>query len=183
MEQTLFDGRTIDVDASHFTCPFALSDETELEKLSQFRLLTSASFTGIDLTDVGLEIVCRITTLENLCLQGTRITNDGIKLLRNLTGLRHLRLKDSYQLNNQCIEHLLLLENLVDLAVHEAALPQTCPATGAKLNFQSLWFANTAVQEKQPLTAAEAAKKKPTSIKGGGPTRFEKTSSLFRQSL
>ena len=121
MTQILIDGQSVDPDAKHFTCPYTISDQSELAKLSQLPL-SSASFADANLTDVGLEFVCRIATLENLDLQGTQITNDGVSLLRNLTNLRHLRIKDNLQLDNSCVHDLIELPNLIDLQIHETSI-------------------------------------------------------------
>jgi len=124
MKQILVDGQHVDTDAQHFTCRYMISDQSELAKLSQLRLLKSASFADADLTDIGLGSICKVSTLENLNLQGTQISNDGIRLLRSLPNLRYLRIKDNLQLNNDCVQHLARLTNLVDLAIHETSIDQ-----------------------------------------------------------
>ena len=121
MTQILIDGQSVDPDAKHFTRPYTISDQSELAKLSQLPL-SSASFADANLTDVGLEIVSRITTLENLNLQGTQITNNGVSLLRNLTNLRYLRIKDNPQLDSRCVHHLIEIPNLTNLQIHETSI-------------------------------------------------------------
>jgi hypothetical protein len=96
----------------------------ELRKLSQFPYLRSASFGGTNLDDVGLEHVSCVPTLENLDLQDTRITNDGLACLAGLPRLQHLRLKENAQLTNACIPQLLRLGGLVDLQIQETSIDQ-----------------------------------------------------------
>jgi hypothetical protein len=96
----------------------------ELKKLAVCPNLKFADFHGTNLDDVGLEHVSQVATLENLDLQDTKITNDGLAYLARLPRLRHLRLKENRQLTNECVPHLLRLESLTDLQIHETSIDQ-----------------------------------------------------------
>ena len=101
-----------------------IENMAELEKLRSFPALQSASFSGTNLDDAGLELVSRVETLENLDLQETQITNDGLVCLENLPRLQYLRLKGNTQLDNGCVSRLLRLVGLVDLGIHETAIDE-----------------------------------------------------------
>ena len=101
-----------------------ISRMDDLKKLAICPNLKSANFCGTDLDDVGLEHVSLVVTLESLDLQDTKITNDGLAHLARLPRLRYLRLKENRQLTNQCVSHLLRLENLTDLQIHETSIDQ-----------------------------------------------------------
>ena len=85
-------------DLTHFSFPWPhreINDMSELGKLALFPDLTSASFTDTNLDDRGMYYLCMSKGIENLCLQGTAITNRGIQYLAELPRLKHLRLKNS----------------------------------------------------------------------------------------
>jgi hypothetical protein len=63
-----------------------------------------------------------VSTLENLTLQGTRITNDGIAHFAGLPRLSYLRLKDNRQLDDRCVGHLVHVRGLVELQLHETSI-------------------------------------------------------------
>ncbi|MGV3612107.1 MAG: hypothetical protein ACO1N0_14205 [Fluviicola sp.] len=96
----------------------------ELEQFSQFRKLTSASFPGTNLDDYGLSFVTQCKHIDNLNLQETEITNQGISHLKNLIHLKYLRLKENDQLDNSCIPFLNDCQNLIDLQIHETSINQ-----------------------------------------------------------
>jgi hypothetical protein len=96
----------------------------DLKNLRLFPRLKSASFCATNLDDVGLEHVSRVPTLENLDLQYTKITDAGLACLQHLPGLKVLRLKENAQLTDACIPHLLRLNALVELQIHETSIDQ-----------------------------------------------------------
>ena len=96
----------------------------ELEQFSQFSKLTSASFTGTNLNDFGLSLLTQCKHIDNLNLQETEITNQGISHLKNLPHLKYLRLKENDQLDNSCIPFLNDCQNLIDLQIHETSINQ-----------------------------------------------------------
>lgn len=96
----------------------------ELEKLKLLPHLKGASFSGSDLDDKGLAVLCRLPQLENLDLQGTEITNDGLCELKKLPSLKYLRLKENDQLTNSCILHLKQIRSLCDLQIQETGIGQ-----------------------------------------------------------
>lgn len=120
------DGKSLDRTIEHFSFGLwhEISDMHELAKLAQFERLTSATFHATGLNDVGLTYVCRVATLENLDLQQTCISNEGLRALAQLPRLQHLRLKENAQLTNGCIPHLLELRQLIDLQIHETSIDQ-----------------------------------------------------------
>jgi len=95
-----------------------------LEKLRLLPQLRGASFSGSDLGDAGLAVLCGLSKLENLDLQGTEITNDGLCGLKKLTSLKYLRLKENDQLTNACILHLKQIRSLSDLQIQETGIRQ-----------------------------------------------------------
>jgi len=111
------------IDHISFASPH-IENMDELKQLRLFAKLRSASFSGTNLDDVGLEHVSHVPTLENLNLQETRITNVGLGCLHRLPSLQCLRLKDNLQLNNACIPQLLRLGTLVELQIHETSIDQ-----------------------------------------------------------
>ena len=96
----------------------------ELAKLRLFARLTSVTFNGTNLDDCGLLHVASVSTLERLDLQHTKISNDGLRHLTSLRRLKYLRVKDNPQLTNDCIAHVLRLEHLVELQIHETSIDQ-----------------------------------------------------------
>jgi hypothetical protein len=100
------------------------SNKGELEKLKLLPELRGASFSGSDLNDAGLALLCGLSQLENLNLQGTEITNDGLCELKKLESLKYLRLKENPQLTNSCILHLKQIRNLCDLQIQETGIDQ-----------------------------------------------------------
>ncbi|MCA9678476.1 MAG: hypothetical protein H6708_17370 [Kofleriaceae bacterium] len=120
------DKHSFDTTIEHFSFPpfHRIEDMGELTKLSFLPRLRSATFTGTGLDDRGLLGVCGASTIENLDLQDTKVSNDGLACLARLPNLRHLRLKDNRQLTNACIPTILQLRALVDLQVHETSIDQ-----------------------------------------------------------
>jgi Leucine-rich repeat (LRR) protein len=96
----------------------------ELEKLKLLPNLRGASFSGSNLNDEGMAVLCELSSLENLDLQGTEITNDGLCGLKQLTQLKYLRLKENWQLTNSCILHLKQIHSLCDLQIQETGISQ-----------------------------------------------------------
>lgn len=96
----------------------------ELEKLKLLPELSGASFSGSDLNDAGLAILCELSKLEQLDLQGTEITNDGLCGLKKLLSLKYLRLKENDQLTNSCILHLKQIKSLCELQIQETGIDQ-----------------------------------------------------------
>ncbi|GAA5096492.1 hypothetical protein GCM10023210_30310 [Chryseobacterium ginsengisoli] len=115
-----------DVNSDHFLLKWeeSLSNFKELSYLKRFPNLISASFTNSNLNDEGLAHVSNCSKIENLNLQDTEITNDGIKYLKNLKFLQYLRLKGNSQLTDECISHLLELENLLNLQIQETSITE-----------------------------------------------------------
>lgn len=99
-------------------------DKRELEKLKLLPELSGASFSGSDLHDAGLAVLCGLSQLENLDLQGTEITNDGLCELKKLRLLKYLRLKENPQLTNSSILHVKQIPNLCDLQIQETGIDQ-----------------------------------------------------------
>jgi len=120
------DGQAFDTTLEYFSFPLyhQIQDMEELAKLRLLSRLTSANFFGTDLDDRGLQHVARVSTLDQLDLQETKITNDGLAHLAKLPLLSYLRLKDNRQLTNDCIPHILRLTALSNLQVHETSIDQ-----------------------------------------------------------
>ena len=125
MVDILINGEAFVDSIGHFSLSGShIENMAELAKLRLFPNLSSASFPDTNLDDVGLAHVAQVHTLENLNLQGTQISDDGLACLRALPNLRYLRLKDNPQLTNRCVPHLARLPRLVDLGVHETSIDQ-----------------------------------------------------------
>ena len=113
------------IDYFLFKWPFTeINDMKELIKLKEFPNLKGASFGSTNLNDEGLKYVCECTSIENLNLQDTKISNQGIELLANLKDLKYLRLKENDQLTNICIMFFNQLTSLIDLQIHETSINQ-----------------------------------------------------------
>ncbi len=120
------DGQPFDTSIEYFS--FAAYHQIErmgeLRKLALLPNLKSASFCATNLDDVGLEHLSHVATLQYLDLQNTQISNDGLAYLARLPSLTYLRLKENRQLTNESIPHLLRMERLADLQIHETAIDQ-----------------------------------------------------------
>ncbi len=90
----------------------------ELAELLRLNRLQYADFAYSDLDDDGLAVIGRIGSLEGLDLQCTRITDGGLRHLREMPSLTALRLKENRQLTNACVEHLLEIRTLANLQIH-----------------------------------------------------------------
>jgi hypothetical protein len=115
-----------DTTSEHFSLKWgeSLNNFNELSYLNQFPNLTSATFTSTNLNDEGLAHVSNCRGIENLNLQDTEITNDGLKYLQNLKLLKYLRLKENSQLTDDCIPHLLELDYLHNLQIQETSITE-----------------------------------------------------------
>jgi hypothetical protein len=119
------DGVPFDDAIEHFSFPLyhVIADMDELAKLRRFPRLTAASFFESGLDDRGLQHVAAVTTIDNLNLQSTPITNGGLACLVTMP-LKHLRLKENAQLTDDCVPHLVRITSLVTLGVHETSIGQ-----------------------------------------------------------
>jgi len=71
------------------------------------------SFNCTDVDDEDLAyLVSRIKTIETLDLELTQISNYGIKEIATLQGLKELKLKDNYPIDNNCIPDLNTITSL-----------------------------------------------------------------------
>lgn len=115
-----------DTSSKHFLLKWgeSISNINELSYLNQFPNLKSATFTSTNLNDEGLAHVSNCRGIENLNLQDTEITNDGLKYLQNLTLLKYLRLKENSQLTDDCIPHLIELDYLQNLQIQETSITE-----------------------------------------------------------
>ncbi|MCS4303477.1 hypothetical protein [Chryseobacterium sp. BIGb0232] len=115
-----------DINSDHFRLEWgeSLSNFSELSYLSQFPNLRSATFTNTNLNDEGLAHVSDCSMIDNLNLQDTEITNEGIQYLQNLYTLRYLRLKDNLQLTDECVPYLIELESLENLEIQETSITE-----------------------------------------------------------
>jgi len=115
-----------DKNSEHFSLKLEESpiNFNELSCLKQFPNLISASFYSSNLNDEGLAHVSNCINIENLDLQDTEITNDGIKYLKNLKLLQQLRLKGNTQLTDECVPHHIELENLLNLQIQETSITE-----------------------------------------------------------
>ena len=120
------DNQPFDPTIELFSFPLHHVIETmdELAKLRLLGRLKSAGFRGTQLDDRGLAYVAGVSTIDHLDLQETKISNHGIAVLARLPRLNYLRLKDNPQLTNDSIPHLLKLEDLIELQVHETSINQ-----------------------------------------------------------
>ena len=57
-------------------------------------------------------MVNRIASIELLDLDETNISNEAVKLLTKLQGLKELRLKGNPAINNDCVDHLCEISSL-----------------------------------------------------------------------
>ncbi|MFN5416855.1 MAG: hypothetical protein ACK5B9_07345 [Flavobacteriia bacterium] len=113
-----------DLESEHFSLKMndSFKDVENLFEMKKFTRLLSASFSGSDLNDDGLLLLSNFILLENLNLQETQITNEGIKHLKKLPNLKCLRLKENPQLTNECVVYLKEIKTLVNLHIHETSI-------------------------------------------------------------
>jgi hypothetical protein len=126
-DKLIVDGREFESNITHFAFPEPMPiirDMQELSKLPFFPNLTSASFTESNLNGSGLAWVCDCNLLENLNLQGTKITDRDLQSLYKLGNLKYLRLKDNPQLTDNSISYLLSLTMLIDLQIQETSITE-----------------------------------------------------------
>ncbi len=122
----IVNGQAFDRSISHFSFDsLHIGRMEELAKLSGFASLRSASFCDTNLNDDGLRHLANATTIENLNLQYTQISNQGLAFLAGMPRLTDLRLKGNDQLTSDCIVHLLKLGNLENLQIHETSIDQS----------------------------------------------------------
>lgn len=123
----ILNGRSFDASIKHLALDpgiIANGNMDELRKLAEFESLTSATFAGTDLDDIGLSYVCNVIDIEDLNLQWTEISDQGLGTLARLPRLACLRLKENDQLTNECIGHLTKLDKLTDLQIHGTSIDQ-----------------------------------------------------------
>lgn len=115
-----------DLNSAYFSLKWETSHNYihDLSNLRQFSNLISASFSSSNLKDEGLAYVVNCNEIENLNLQETEITNEGIKYLKKLKKLKYLRLKENPQLTNECISNLAEIEHLEDLQIHGTSITE-----------------------------------------------------------
>lgn len=118
------DGQIFAEDIRHFSFPVwhRITNMASLVRLQEFSSLSSASFTGTGLDDIGLSLVCRVSTIDNLNLQDTQITDQGLQALVKLPALKSLRLKENPQLGNACMPFLASIKSLTELQLHETGI-------------------------------------------------------------
>ncbi|MEL6348867.1 MAG: hypothetical protein AAFV53_37530 [Myxococcota bacterium] len=126
MSTTLIIAETeVALSATHFSPRLFQRELGDLRALQQLPALRSASFTDTLLDDRGLAQICDVVTIDNLNLQGTRVTDAGLAHLKKRPDLRHLRLKDNPQLTDAALVHLTGLMKLESLGVHETSITLT----------------------------------------------------------
>ncbi len=115
-----------DLGGEHFALKFdnSFKEVEHLFSLRQIKRLVSANFSSSDLNDNGLLILSNFIELDNLNIQDTQITNEGIKYLKKLKNLKFLRLKENPQLTNECIFNLIEIESLQDLQIQETSITE-----------------------------------------------------------
>lgn len=134
-------GHSFETGIDYFSLPWELSeipDMSELAKLNQFPKLTAVSLNNTDLNDYGLKFVCQCPQIDNLNLQDTNISKIGIAYLVRLKKLLYLRLKENWQLENNCVPFLNRLEALQDLQIHETNIDHKGIAQLELPNLQNL---------------------------------------------
>lgn len=122
MDQVEICGQFFDQNSTYFSFewPFTeIVDMAELQKLKQLIHLESVSLSTTNLNDTGLKFLCENLGINNLNLQDTQITNAGIAFLSQLNQLTHLRLKENFLIDNNCVLNLNKLKSLINLQIHE----------------------------------------------------------------
>ncbi len=118
-------GQDFAMDTEYFMFPDPFSeipDMQELEKLAGFPRLSGASFGDSNLDDRGLEALSKCARLSNLNLQGTAISDAGIRHLAALPALKYLRLKDNWQLTDACASALMAFPCLQEVQLQETSV-------------------------------------------------------------
>lgn len=117
-------GMELDAAEEHFI-PDRYVEHYDMEQLRGLRELSklrSVSLYDIPLDDHGLSYICDCAGLDDLVLQNTALSNEGLAQLARLPQLTHLRLKDNRQLDDGCAPHLAALLGLVNLQLHETSI-------------------------------------------------------------
>jgi len=82
----------------------------------------SCALTNLD--DEGLELISHCSSIEELNLQETNITNKGISYLPRLKKLKSLRLKESERIDDDCMSFLARIESLEELHIQETGITE-----------------------------------------------------------
>ncbi|MCP4180698.1 MAG: hypothetical protein GY756_23305 [bacterium] len=98
--------------------PGKISFMEDLIHLKEFPNLRYAGFWDSNINDIGVKYLSDCTSIDNLNLQFTEITDKGIEYLSNMKNLKFLRLKECDCITNNCIWHINKLINLEDLQIH-----------------------------------------------------------------
>ncbi|MFT3699299.1 MAG: hypothetical protein QM831_39490 [Kofleriaceae bacterium] len=104
-----------------------IEDPDDLSPLAQLPI-TQLTCAMTNLDDRGLHHICSIATLENLNIQATQVTDDGLAELVRLPALRSLRLKENHQLTNACVPSLVRCRHVEDLQIHETSIDEAALA-------------------------------------------------------
>ena len=104
--------------------------EDNLQDLNSFKTLESIanlkyiSCACTNLNDSGLEQICKYDKIENLNLQDTLISNIGIGHLIKLPKLKHLRLKECQNIDDNCVPTLNKLKLIETLSLNETNITE-----------------------------------------------------------
>jgi hypothetical protein len=89
-----FSGQDFDIDAERVSAMYHVPREDLLALLEMPRL-RALNLNTADIADDHLEIVGRLSTLEDLDISTTHVTDAGVRHLSGLTRMRHLRIKET----------------------------------------------------------------------------------------
>lgn len=104
--------------------------EDNLQNLDSFKILESianlkyVSCALTNLNDLGLEQICNFGEIENINLQDTLISNIGIVHLVKLPKLKHLRLTECQDIDNNCVFTLNKLKQIETLSLNETKITE-----------------------------------------------------------
>lgn len=116
--------QSIEIDVRH---AFKKLDKTvvitdkDLAALTADLDLRILNLDGTEITDAGLKYVARVTSLEHLSLTNTGVTNAGLAELKTLTNLNYLRL-DNLPITGAGLAHLKTLPQLRELSLYKTAV-------------------------------------------------------------
>ena len=97
-------------------------DDAEPSRLSELQHIENLNLNGTTISDEGLRHLSGLTSLRHLHLWQTRVTNDGLDHLKDMQELRTLNLSAT-KIGDGAVEKLVGLKNLTSLDI--AAVPLT----------------------------------------------------------
>lgn len=97
-----------------------------LAHLPEFDVLIQVFLRGNNITDKGMRILGKIEYLSQLCIDGSQITDKGVSYLKNSETLHllHIRSRNKEKITDACIDDMLTMRSLTELAIGGTAISE-----------------------------------------------------------